>query len=107
MSNIKRIVVISVLSVEFLRLIGWSLFLMYLSGMNVSQGRENEVMILVYTGSFYLGFPYSWLGALVYEGLSILPARPFFLAFFQGLFWFFGVMVMIYWLHNKGRKAQS
>lgn len=86
-----------VIALEAVRMICWVIFLSYLAfGYSVVEGLENEAFVVVYMGSLYLGFPYSWLGSLLTSGIPIGPSSPVASAITQFLFWIIGSAIMIW-----------
>jgi hypothetical protein len=93
-----------VIAFEALRLVCWAVFISYLAtGYSVAAGRENEAYMLVHMASLYLGFPYSWVGAVLTGALHASPSNPMAIAILQFFFWAVGSALLI-WLVRLGRS---
>ena len=98
----------SVIAFEAFRLVCWVIFISYLAfGYSVAEGRENEALVLVYTGALYLGFPYSWLGSLLTAMLHAHPSSPLATAVIQFVFWAVGSALLIWAVRLSGHRRSD
>jgi hypothetical protein len=83
----------SLAAFELLRFLAWLAFIIHLAGGAIStHDRANELLVFVHVGVFYLGFPYSWFGVIVFEDLS-----PRFVVFVGFLSWAIGTIAALWY----------